>query len=206
MLIQAIVCKLEPYKFGEMITEVKNKPSTYRKQQRISWEQFQEAYLVLEDNYKYEWLNGIVEKTERTMNDKQIFILYNLVDFLNQLPKHKDGQLIAEVDAFFNENHRRPDIAYYTKRQIKQRMQGETVVPKFVIEIISTNDQINTVYEKMKDYRAAGVEVVWHIFPKLQEVHVLKAKEIRVCQDEDICSAEPVIKDFKISVQQIFEL
>lgn len=39
------------------------KPSATQKS--ISWADFQKKYLSREDNYKYEWLNGIVEKTNR---------------------------------------------------------------------------------------------------------------------------------------------
>jgi len=31
----------------------------------ISWEDFKSKYLTREDNYKYEWLNGKVERTLR---------------------------------------------------------------------------------------------------------------------------------------------
>ncbi|MCC6725036.1 MAG: Uma2 family endonuclease, partial [Saprospiraceae bacterium] len=32
---------------------------------RISWEQFEKQYLTREDRYKYEWVKGQIEKTER---------------------------------------------------------------------------------------------------------------------------------------------
>ncbi len=58
----------------------------------------------------------------------------------------------------------------------------------------------------MDDYRAAGVAIIWHIFPKLKQVHVYrdKGKKMEVFTGKEICSAEPVIKDFKISVEAIF--
>jgi len=43
----------------------KNVPQ--KKPRKISWETFQKKYLSKEDKYKYEWLDGIVEKTPRTM-------------------------------------------------------------------------------------------------------------------------------------------
>jgi Uma2 family endonuclease len=75
----------------------------------------------------------------------------------------------------------------------------------FVIEVISTKYQMNKVYAKMQDYRAANVKVIWHIFPILKEVHVYNGKMMTVCVDTDECSAESVIQGFKLSVKDIFK-
>lgn len=74
-------------------------------------------------------------------------------------------------------------------------------MPLFVIEVISTNDQMNLVHEKMEDYRNAEVPVVWHILPKRKEVHVyLYGKNMTICKGEEVCSAAPVLPDFNITV------
>ena len=50
---------------------VKHKPRP------ISWETFKKVYLEREDGFKYEWVDGYVEKTSRTMDKKQFFISVN---------------------------------------------------------------------------------------------------------------------------------
>ena len=191
---------------------------------KISWEEFQKEYLTREDQYKYEWVNGKVEKTLRfemdsnrlansktdqhTMYENQFFILDNLLEFFIELKiKHKiQGQLIPEGDTFFADNHRRPDIAFYTKKQIRAAKEGKKKSPpQFVIEIISTNDQANRVQEKMVNYRDAKVPIVWLIYPELKEVHIYHGKKSQVHEGDDICSAEPVIPGFLISVKDIFK-
>jgi Uma2 family endonuclease len=77
-------------------------------------------------------------------------------------------------------------------------------VPKFILEIISTKDQINLVHKKMQNYRDASVDIVWHIFPLLNEIHVYKGYNMTVCRGEMMCSAEPVIPYFTISVNDVF--
>ena len=176
----------------------------------ISWEEFQKKYLTREDSYKYEWLNGVVEKTKRAMNYTQFFILDNLLELFEQLKSAKkvQGRLIPEGDIFFLENHRRPDIAFISADQIARTAYGENQVPAFVIEVISSNDQINKVHEKMENYRAAGVQVAWHIFPKLQEVHVYSGSQLNRCdilKGEELCSAAPVLPDFALSVNELFK-
>jgi Uma2 family endonuclease len=181
-----------------------------RPAKRISWEDFEKKYLTREDSYKYEWVEGNVVKTKRTMDFKQIFIFTNLDEFFEQLKLQGklSGKLISEVDTFFLENHRRPDIAWFSMEQIKQSKQGISPVPQFVIEIISTKDQMNLVEDKMEDYSAAGVKVVWQIFPKFEKVHVYAGShlnEMVVRRGEETCSAAPVLPDFVISVKDIFK-
>ena len=173
---------------------------------RISWEDFERKYLNREDRFKYEWVNGVVEKTQRTMNQQQQFIWLNLAKFFYQLKKANPGlgDLIPEVDTFFGENHRRPDIAYFSPEQIAV-FRNSNQVPAFVVEIISNKDQLNAAHEKLADYRNASVTVVWHIFPKLQEIHVYHGKQMRICLAGDTCSAEPVIPGFNLSVMDVFE-
>lgn len=185
-----------------------NSPLTVvQKQPTISWETFERKYLIREDFFKYEWVNGLIEKTPRSMEQKQQYIYNNLSDFLTDLrfAGKASGRLLPEVDTFFLEKaHRRPDIAYFSDEQCKLMAEEVNQVPKFVIEIISSKDQINRVHKKMQNYRDAEVEIVWHIFPLLKEIHVYKGLTMTVCSGEMLCSAEPVIPHFKLSVNQIF--
>jgi Uma2 family endonuclease len=117
------------------------------------------------------------------------------------------GELIPECDLFFNKNHRRPDLAYLTDAQIIRGAYGENEVPKFVIEIISTNVQTNLVYQKMNDFSVAGVKMIWLIFPVLQEIHVYSGNNFtnlnKYFADEN-CTAEPILKGFTIKVSELF--
>lgn len=176
--------------------------------EKLSWEDFQQEYLTREDNFKYEWVNGQVEKSARSMDRMQFFILKNLTNFLYRLKAINpsiDGELIAEGDVFFAGNHRRPDIAYFTDAQITAARFNEDVHPDFVIEVISKNDQLERIAEKMENYRKAEVKVVWHIFPTRNEIHIYRGKHMDVCIGEDECSAEPVIPGFVIAVNDIFK-
>jgi hypothetical protein len=89
---------------------------------KISWSEFKSRYLAREDRYKYEWVNGYVEKYEHKMDRTQIFILTNLIRFLYALKLKNNqilGDLVAEGDTFFAGNHHRPNIAFYTDEQIE---------------------------------------------------------------------------------------
>ena len=173
---------------------------------KISWETFEEEYLSREDGFKYEWVDGYVEQTPSTMNTEQIYILRNLRRFFTNLDAKNNisGILEAEIDSYFDGNYRKPDIAFLTDSQIEEAKNKTKIVPQFIIEIISTHDQVNRLQKKMDDYDRAQVAVVWHIFPLLKKIHVYNGKQMTVCREDDICSAEPVIKGFKMTVNEIF--
>ena len=143
------------------------------------------------------------------MDKKQFYIQDNFIKFLSILYVKSgiDGQLIAEGDNFFKQHHRRPDMAYYTRKQILALKDDKYTVPEFVIEIISPSDNAYRINRKIVDYRKAQVKIIWHLFPEDKEVHIYRdnALKMEVKRGEDICSAEPVIKGFKLSVADIFK-
>ncbi len=176
----------------------------------ITWEEFEREYLSREDDFKYEWVNGRVVKTKRTMNKTQLYILDNLFAFFHHLLNEGKvtGWLVPEPDLFFLTNHRRPDIAWMTREQMHKLADLKAYeVPAFIIEVVSTNDQVNELKDKMKNYRDAGVQVVWQIHPKQQEVDVYAGKNLtksKVCTGRQICSAAPVLPAFALPASAIF--
>ncbi len=176
----------------------------------IGWTEFQRRYLSKEDGFKYEWVDGKVLKTIRSMDKTQLYILLNLQHFFRKLlgTGQVHGELIAEPDLFFLTNHRRPDIAWLTTQQIYTLAEPDAYeVPAFVIEVVSSNDQTNNIKAKMLNYRDAGVQVVWQIFPKYKQIDVYSGpnlEQMTVCSGEKICSAAPALPHFQIAAQGVF--
>ena len=118
--------------------------------------------------------------------------------------------MIAEADLFFDGNHRRPDVCWLTNEQINNLANPKAFdVPDFIIEVVSTNDAINKVAQKMNDYRAAKVKVVWQIFPQLGEIHVYGGKNLdkmQIYKGKKMVSAAPALPNFKAKVADILKL
>ena len=190
-----------------MQTTVQQSPATTPKPApQITLETFKRRYLEREDKYKYEWVRGEVIKTQRNMNQAQQFIWLNFKYFLERL-RSKDpqlGEFLVECDSSFAGAFRRPDIAYFTKKQLP-KLVAESEVPAFVIEVVSNNDQLNNANLKLADYRRAGVEIVWFVFPKTKEIHVHRGKQMTICLENDPCSAEPVIDGFVMQAADVFK-
>lgn len=101
------------------------------------------------------------------------------------------------------------DVAYLSVEQIAQTKLGIDVIPEFVIEILSESDNINKVEEKVVEYFKAGaggvpLKVVWNIYFEQKVVYVYTSrKSVKICTDNDICSASQVLEGFEISVQEL---
>ncbi len=161
-----------------------------------------------EDGYKYEWNNGIVEKSLKMITPQNFYLVDHLTTLLEKTNPVQGGRLICEAGNMTSATQLRiPDIAYYTKSEIREAAQSTTwPVTAFAIEIISENDKINKVYKKLEEYFHAGVKVVWLIFPQLELVHVYTSPEqVTICKGKTICSAEAVIAGFMISATQLFD-
>ena len=174
----------------------------------VPLERFLLRYTNREDPYKYEWNKGVVEKKARTMNRDQFLIVQNLLRIFTKTKAYaKKGELLCEVDVYLpgSDRTRRADIAYLSGAQMKSSRDGNPSVCAFVAEIVSKNDQINELEEKLEQYFENGVQVVWVIFPKLKKVHVLRSvRDVTVCLENDVCSAAPALDDFKMTVQEVF--
>ncbi len=197
-----------------MTTTIAHKPRTLQKgktnKKAISLEAFLSHYSNKEDGYKYEWHNGHVEKTPRTMNRDQSQIQAAILAYFYTNPKFRqEGAFLVELDMFIpTENRtRRADMAFLTTQQMDDTQKGDASVAPFVIEVISNFDKINEFETKLKEYFTNGVQVIWQIIPLSETVKVYTSvKNVKICQDDDVCSASPVLPTFQMSVHDILNL
>lgn len=166
----------------------------------LRWEQ-PEGY------HKYEWVDGALEKTDYMMKTNGLAIVRNIkkafyqTDFFRQ-----QGELFAEVAVKLSEVRVRiPDMAAFSDEQIVAAQGEDYPVPAFAIEIISPNESGFKIEQKAFDYFAAGVQVLWQIYPNLRMVKVLTSPQaVQVCLNQDVCSAAPAIPDLKITADKVF--
>lgn len=170
----------------------------------LTLEQFRRRYSDREDGYKYEFDNGIVEKSPSNMNAKQMYIVKNLNRRFIQTQAFASGdELTPEVEQLTTTTQsRRPDLSYWPSSKIKQ---GDESVSAFIVEIISPTDNYLKVNKKLREYFKAGVKVVWQIVPEEQTVYVYTSPtKVTICEGDTICSAAPVVPDFTIAAKDIF--
>lgn len=188
------------------IVEVKARRKTSNPIRKMSIERFREW--KPRDGFKYDWNNGIISIYKKMVSEKQRYIVQNLLDIFYDKKLNKIGGLIPESEMSYNDDkYRIPDMAFYTKAQTKAAANGERSVSEFIIEILSDTDLQKNIENKLWEYFEQGVKCVWHIVPYRQLVKVYTSpREVKILLGDDICSAKPVLEDFEITVNQIFEL
>ena len=182
--------------------------TTKRKGTYISKETYYSEYRNREDGFKYEWLDGVVEKIPKAMTDKQAHIAENLnmLFYTLKIAGFIKGSFQTEKDTQIAVKRIRiPDMCYLNPQQAYQAAYGGHPVSEFMIEVVSPTDKIYDYASKLNDYKAAGVKVVWLIFPHVEQVYVYEGKTLTIQSGTDICTASPVLPNFEITAADVFQ-
>jgi len=161
------------------------------------------------DGWKYDWNNGIITKSKKMVSRKQRFIIQNILDEFYAQGLNRTGGLMPEAEMAYDDlRYRVPDLAYFTKQQTFSAAKDERDgVAAFVVEVISGSDSGIGIEEKMWEYFANDVQVVWHIWPSLRVVKVYVSPiKATICVDDMVCSAAPALPGFEMTPNQIFHL
>jgi Uma2 family endonuclease len=79
------------------------------------------------------------------------------------------------------------------------------IAPDLAVEVVSPNDYAEEVEQKVADYRAAGVKLIWVVYPATKTVLVRRAD--RTCAELDeagTLSGEGVLPGFTCPVAELF--
>ncbi len=187
-----------------MNTATESKDNVKRRFKNV--ESFQKwAY---QQEFGYEFADHKVIKKEM-IKDVELMIIWWLTKFFYKTKSHLEegGRLISEVGMKLKtESFRIPDLAFFTAEQHFSAAKGNHPIPQLAIEFLSKSESAEDIADKINDYFASGVKMVWYVYPKTEMIYVYTSpKDIKVCQGDDICSASPVIPDFEFPTKEIFK-
>ena len=160
-----------------------------------------------EQEFGYEFVNKQVIKKD-ILKDVELMIIWFLDKYFRLTNAYKNGaNLISEVGMKLKtKNFRIPDLAFFTAEQHFSAAKGEHPIPQLAIEFLSKSETAEDIADKINDYFASGVKIVWYVYPKTEMIYVYTSpKDIKVLQGDDICSASPVIPDFEFATKEIFK-
>lgn len=105
---------------------------------------------------------------------------------------------------------RRPDLAFVSFVRWKEAPPPETdieawhVVPNLAVEVVSKSNTADEIAEKVKEYLAAGVELVWVIYPRQRQAHVFRPQgALQVLEENEELQGEQVLPGFKIKLADV---
>jgi Uma2 family endonuclease len=100
------------------------------------------------------------------------------------------------------------DVAYFSP-EVMQRQSADTTViegaPQLAIEVLSPSDKMEEVRDKVREYLAAGVELVWIVDPYFHTVTVYQpAAPPRMFNDHETLAGGSTLPGLEIAVGDIF--
>ncbi|HJX27948.1 MAG TPA: Uma2 family endonuclease [Thermoanaerobaculia bacterium] len=80
------------------------------------------------------------------------------------------------------------------------------IAPELVIEVLSPDDRRGEVMEKLEEYLAMGVDVVWIVDPKHRYVLAYRSRmEVERFEEWDVLTEEEILPGFSLPVAEIFQ-
>jgi Uma2 family endonuclease len=176
-----------------------------------------EELLALPDDGVERWLiRGQLREKPMTRRDRwhaalEARISQLLGNWLDQQPAPRGNVLAGEVGCRLRRTPESAvgiDVVYISAESAAQKLQETNLVdgpPVLAVEILSPNDQDEEVKEKLQEYLAAGVALVWVVDPVFQTVTVYRpdAPPAMVNVTEQL-SGESHLPGFTVPVAQVF--
>jgi Uma2 family endonuclease len=99
------------------------------------------------------------------------------------------------------------DVAFISNERLTQ-VQSESyldVAPELIVEVLSPDDSWSEVNEKLEEYFAIGVQMIWVADPRRQQINVYHSlTEIERFTRDDVLSGGQVLPGFSIPVAELF--
>lgn len=165
------------------------------------------------DGFRYELVRGELHKMSPAGSEHGAIIV-NLSTLLKTYVKaHRLGVVFAAETGFRIAESpdcvRAPDIAFVRRERLPSSGLPKGYwpgAPDLAVEVISPNDRLYEVDEKIEDYLAAGTLLVWVIYPKKQSVTVYEtAREPRVLIGAETLDGGEVVPGFECRITEVFE-
>lgn len=172
----------------------------------------EELFRMPDDGFRYELIKGELKKMSPAGSEHRA-IIFNLSLLLGQHLKATNlGQGFGAETGFIiasdPDTVRAPDIAFVRRERIaeagitKKFWQG---APDLVVEVLSPNDTVYEVDEKVEEWLAAGARAVWVINPKRRVVIVYRSlNDVAMFGENDELDGQDVVPGFRCRVAEIF--
>ena len=171
-----------------------------------------EQLAVMPNRKDYELVSG--QLVERNMGNKASWVAFQLAMLLYDfVQKHKLGWVFCGDTGFRLDPNkpntvRKPDVAFVKRGRLEGEEPADAydaLAPDLAVESISPNDTVRELEEKIEEYLAAGVRLVWIINPELRIIKVYRPdRSIIQLKDNDTLSGEDVVPGFHCQVSDLF--
>jgi Uma2 family endonuclease len=171
-----------------------------------------EDLLEIQDRPMPELVDG--ELLEREMGIESDEIAALIVFFILQFVREHDlgrvngGQGSYQVFPDDPDKVRIPDVSFTRKERLlksgPEKGHGR-VRPDLAVEVVSPNDRPKYLSDKILDFQAAGIPLIWIVYPESQSVQIHRIDgSTTTLQVGDFLEGETVLPGFRVEVAALF--
>ncbi len=127
---------------------------------------------------------------------------------------HPIGKVGVDLGYIFQRQPRRtvfaPDLSFVRQERIPPEGRPKKgyweIIPDLAIEVVSPDDVLYTVFEKVITYLQFGVKEVWLIIPPVQTVIIYHSRtDVRYLVTSDKLESPEILPGFSIPIAELFE-
>lgn len=172
--------------------------------------------LEMEDAARFELVNG--QLVERNVSTESSAIAMRVGRLLGNVVDPNDLGVLAGADCSYlcfsdiltdKDRIRKPDVSFIAAGRLDdaEYQEGHTPIPPdLAVEVVSPNDKISDLDEKIAEFLQAGVRLIWVLHPRVRTVDVYRADgTVGRLTENDQLTGEDVIEQFSCRVGDLFK-
>jgi Uma2 family endonuclease len=171
--------------------------------------------LRMPEGNHYELVNG--ELVEQNMSALACFVAGRVLEYLQVFVRNaRKGVVFPDGTTYLCFPHdpnrvRKPDVSFIRAEKYSLKNLQEdghiTTVPDLVVEVVSPNDTIYELHERIEDFLKAGTDTAWVLNPLRQtvEIHRRQTQGTILSSGDDLLG-EASLSGFRVPVAQLFAL
>jgi Uma2 family endonuclease len=169
------------------------------------------ADLDLEDGYRYELVDGRVERVSPAKWRHGQMATRILFALEAHGRANRSGETVLPTGftlARLPDTVREPDVAFIRRERLPAEGLPDAFwqgAPDLVVEVLSSSDRRGRIQRKLDDYLSHGVTLAWVVDPKKQTVTAYRPLTPAVVNGlDDTLDAEDLLPGFRLPVRTIF--